>query len=113
MLIKEGDTQEHNNSKTCSVREYEFPTNEFGFATTQINGRYPEQKRAVNLECEQLMYVISGSGKVHSDKGDFEIDKGDSYHIKKRERYWIEGSKLVLALMNFPKWNEAQYQIVD
>lgn len=113
MLIKRGDTGEHENSDACSVREYDFPTEKFGFATAKINGRYPEQNRAVNLGCEQIMYAISGSGEVHSDKGDFELGIGDSYHIQRGEKYWLEGSKLVLALMNVPKWSKEQSQIVD
>ena len=113
MLIKKRDTQEHENSKSCFVREYEHQTEKLGFATARINGRYPDKKKVVNLESEQIFYVLSGTGEIHSDKGDFEISEGDSYHLERGEKYWMQGSKLVVALMNAPKWNPDQYRVVD
>jgi len=113
MLIKKEGAREHENSDTCSVREYEHPTDRLSYTTALIDGRYPIDKRAVNLECEQIYYVISGSGEIHSDKGDFEVHEGDSYHFERGERYWIKGSKLLLAVMNSPRWNKEQYGVVD
>ena len=113
MLIKKRDTKEHKNSNSCRVREYEHPTERWGFATARIDGRYPIEKRVVNLDSEQIFYVISGTGEIHSDKGDFEMNEGDSYHLERGEKYWMQGSKLVVALMNAPKWNPEQYRVVD
>ena len=113
MLIKKEGAREHENSDTCSVREYLHPTKELSCATALIDGRYPENKRAVNFECEQIYYVISGSGEIHSDKGDFELQEGDSYHFERGERYWVRGNKLLLAVMNSPKWYKEQYGFVD
>jgi len=57
--------------------------------------------------------VISGSGVVHSEKGDFEIKEGDAYHFEKGEKYWVEGKKLFLAMTNAPQWNLEQHKIID
>ena len=113
MLIKESESTKHENSKECTVWEYEFPSQKFSYATALINGRYPEQKRVTNLKCEEIYFVISGSGVVYSEKGDFEISKGDVYFFEKGEIYWVEGNQLFLALVNAPKWTPEQYKIVD
>jgi len=47
MLIKKIDTKKFENSKDCTVWEYEFPSKDFSYATALIDGRYPEQKRAL------------------------------------------------------------------
>jgi len=113
MIIKKKDSFEKKNSESCTVWEYEYPGISSGFATALINGRYPDEKRVVNTGCEEVYYVISGSGIVHSEKGDFEIVQGDLYHFEKNEIYWIEGKELFLAVVNAPKWTPEQYKIVD
>lgn len=113
MLIKKSASKKFQNSKDCTVWEYQFPSKDFSHATALIDGRYPEQKRATNLECEQTYFVISGSGIIHSEKGNFEISAGDLYFFEKGEAYWVDGSKLFVALVNAPKWTPEQYKIVD
>ncbi len=113
MLIKKSNSTKIENSKDCVVWEYEYPSKNFSFATALINGRYPDEKKVTNLECEEVYYVISGSGVVHSEKGDFEINGGDLYFFEKAEVYWVEGDKLLLALVNAPKWTPEQHKVVD
>jgi len=113
MLIKKSEAKKIQNSQDCTVWEYDFPSKGLSYATALINGRYPEQKRVSNLECEEIYFVISGSGIVHSEKGDFEISEGDVYFFEKSEVYWVEGNQLLLALVNAPKWTPEQHKIVD
>ena len=113
MLIRKLESTKVQNSKDCIVCEYEYPSKNFSFATALIDGRYPEEKRVTNLECEEIYYVMSGSGIVHSEKGDFEINEGDLYFFEKAEVYWVEGDKLLLVLVNAPKWTPEQHKIVD
>lgn len=113
MLIKKGDAVEHQNSQHCTVWEYTFPTELFSYAVARINGRYPEEKRVTNLDCEEIYHVISGSGIVHSEKGDFSMEVGDAYFFERGEAYWVEGENLMLALVNAPQWTPEQHQIVD
>lgn len=61
-----------------------------------INSCYPDQKRVTNLECEEVYFVISGFGIIHSGEGDFEISEGDIYFFEKGEVYWVEGNYLLL-----------------
>lgn len=55
---------------------------------------------------------MSGAGTVHSEKGDFEISEGDLYFFEKGEKYWVQGNKLLLVLVNAPKWTAEQYRPV-
>jgi mannose-6-phosphate isomerase-like protein (cupin superfamily) len=93
----------------CTVWEYRVPSQTSSFCTAKISGRYPETGEAANSGCEQLYYVISGSGTIHSERGDFPLEKGDLYHFQKGEWYWVEGKKLTVAVVNSPPWSQEQY----
>jgi mannose-6-phosphate isomerase-like protein (cupin superfamily) len=113
MHIKRRQAIEVENSGTCVVREYRFPSESLSFCISLIDGRYPETGRVANTACEEIYYVISGSGAIHSEKGDFTIGPGDLYHFEKEERFWIEGEKLSLAVTNVPKWRPEQHVLVQ
>jgi mannose-6-phosphate isomerase-like protein (cupin superfamily) len=113
MLIKKSEARKKQNSKDCTIWEYEYPSKNFSYATALIDGRYPEERRATNLESEEVYYVISGSGVVYSEKGDFDINPGDLYFFEKGEIYWVEGKELLVALINAPQWTPEQHRIVD
>ena len=113
MLVKNSSATEIKNSKDCTVWEYVYPSELFSFAKAMIDDRYPEEKRVTNLECEEIYFVLSGSGIIHSEKGDFEISEGDLYFFEKGEIYWTEGHKLLLVLVNAPKWSPEQHKIVE
>jgi mannose-6-phosphate isomerase-like protein (cupin superfamily) len=113
MLLKKASATEIKNSKDCVVWEYSYPSELFSFAKAMIDGRYPEKNRVTNLACEEVYYVLSGSGIIHSEKGDYEVGEGDLYFFEKGEIYWTEGNKLSLILVNAPKWLPDQHKIVN
>ena len=113
MLIKKSETRKKQTAKGCTVWEHDHPTDNLSLATSLIDGRYPEEKRVINLECEEMCYVIGGSGTIHSDKGIFEINEGDSYSFEIGEKYAIEGDNLKLVLINAPKWRLDQHKVVE
>jgi len=113
MLIQEKEARRHDDSSACTVWEHDHPSESLSFATALINGRYPQDKRVANLECEEIIFAISGSGVIHSEKGDFPINPRDSYHIERGEKYWIDGNNLLLGVSNSPKWTPEQYKVVD
>lgn len=113
MLVKKNQSRKHQNSKSCTVWEYEYPSESFSFATALINGRYPDKGRCANLGCEEVYYVISGEGIIHSEFGDFKIEQGDVYSFKKGEKYYVEGKNLFVGLANAPRWRLDQYGSFD
>jgi mannose-6-phosphate isomerase-like protein (cupin superfamily) len=113
MLIKKSESKKKENSKSCTVWEYELPSKLFSFVTALINGRYPDKGMVANLQCEEIYYVVSGSGTVHSEYGDFKIEKGDLYFFKKAEKYWIEGENLFIILVNAPPWSVEQHKDIE
>ncbi|MCE0724876.1 MULTISPECIES: hypothetical protein [Legionella] len=56
-------TTEHSNAASCKVREYPLNDPMIDCAIANISGRYPETRRLVNLECNELDYVFLGEGK--------------------------------------------------
>ena len=110
MLIKKENSKKKANSEACSVWEYEFPSKQLGIATALINGRYPEQGKAMNRQCEMIYYVLSGSGIIHTEQGDFEMKEGDSFFFKTDQWYWVEGVNLFISLVNAPTWFPEQYK---
>jgi mannose-6-phosphate isomerase-like protein (cupin superfamily) len=113
MQIKKQDAEKKVNSESCTVWEYEFPSKLMSFATALINGRYPDKGMVSNIDCEEIYYVISGTGIVHSEKGDFTLAEGDIYFFEKAEKYWVEGKDLLIALVNAPPWNLEQHKSFD
>ncbi|MBL7160584.1 MAG: hypothetical protein ISS93_01895 [Candidatus Aenigmarchaeota archaeon] len=113
MLIKKSESGKIENSKDCTVWEYQYPSELFSFATALIDGRYPDSGSVTNTQCEEIYYAVSGSGVVHSEFGDFELGKGDLYYFKKGEKYWVEGKNLFLVLVNAPKWTPEQHKRVE
>ena len=114
MLIRKEDARRHENSPNCTVWEHDHPSKDLSYAIARIEGTYPENnKKAKNLECESIFVGLSGTGTIHSERGDFPINPQDSCYIPKGEKYSIEGNNLLLGISNSPKWNPEQYRVVD
>ena len=113
MLIKKSEARMKENSKNCTVWEYEFPSKDFSYATSVINGRYPDKWSMTNLECEQIYFVISGSWIIHFENENFEMNTWDLYFFEKWEKYWVEWNNLFISISNSPKWKPEQYRIID
>lgn len=114
MHLSHNQTTKHKNSDTCIVWEYEFPTSNLSIATAHINGRYPEAGMATNTTCEEMYYVLSGTGTLHTSKAEsISLQTGDVYHFEIGESYAVEGNDLRIVLINSPKWSIDQYQIVS
>lgn len=113
MLVKKAESKKVSNSDRCTVWEYDMDNENFNVATAYIDGRFPDEKRVVNLELEEIYYVQSGSATIHSEKGDFYIEEGDMYLFDKGERFYVDANNLQLVVACAPAFDPEQHRIVD
>lgn len=109
MLIKNKDSHTFTFSDACSVREYPLGIKDINVAVAKINGRFPDQGRLMNTACEEIYYIVSGSGVIHHDSGDFELNQGDQFLIEKNTQYWVEGNNLEIVVSCAPAWFKEQH----
>ncbi|NMC51485.1 hypothetical protein GYA54_02005 [Candidatus Kuenenbacteria bacterium] len=110
MKISAQQAKEKKLNNSTTIWEYDLPSKNLSFSRAHINGRFPQKGLATNSECEEIYYIVGGSGTVHSKFGDFEINKGDIYHFIKGEKYWTEGRDLAVVLFNSPRWTPEQFK---
>lgn len=79
-IVKEKDAEKFQYSKTSSVLEYGIALNEknMDFCTNKIIGRYPIEGYCSNLECEELCYILEGTGTIYKRNSEpIDFEKGD------------------------------------
>ena len=111
-LSKKHQSVEKTNSAVCTVNEYHLNSDIFDIAVSKISGRYPDERRAVNQQCAELVYVIEGQGKIVINHEEHLLNTGDVVVIEAGEKYYWEGN-LQLFLSCRPAWNKEQHQAVD
>jgi mannose-6-phosphate isomerase-like protein (cupin superfamily) len=99
------------NNAACSVTEYPLNNQMLDFAIAAINGRYPDEHRVVNQECDELAYVFDGEGKIVINRKEHLLSKGDVVLIEAGEKYYWEGN-MKLFLSCRPAWKNDQHKIV-
>lgn len=109
-ISKESSTR-FENSKTCIVHEYNFDTNLIDTAHVQIQGRYPETGSVRNRVSTEVVYVISGEGRVCIDGKEQSLCVGDALCIHPQESFHFEGVMGLLVTCT-PKWSHEQYEEV-
>jgi len=58
-----------------------------GIATATINGRYLDSGKVVNKICDEICYAISRNGVIHTEDGNFKINKEDAFYLEKNKWY--------------------------
>ena len=105
-------TQEYKNSELCIATEYDFKDKDIDISTAEINGKYPENGYCVNTEVKEMIYVISGSGKIITESKTITFKQGDAILIDKDEKYcWDAVCKVVMACS--PAWTPQQHKMVE
>ena len=100
------------NSPTCSVTEYALDHKMLDIAVATVSGRYPNERRVLNKECDELAYVFEGEGKLVLNHEEYKLSTGDVVLIEAGEKYYWEG-EMKLFLSCRPAWNKDQHQMVD
>lgn len=105
-------TEKFKNSELCIATEYEFKDKDIDLSTAEIKGRYPESGYCVNTKVKEMIFVISGGGRICTENETIIFKKGDSILIDKGEKYfWDAVCEVVMACT--PAWTPEQHKVVE
>lgn len=92
---------------------WEYPTDDkdISGAVGQIKGRYPETGYAQNTKFKELVFVISGNGKIITPAKSYPIELGDEILIQHNEKYAWEGN-MTLFMATAPKYNPDNHKMI-
>mgnify|MGYP002557064274 FL=1 len=114
-IVKKENAKHFKYADTSSVLEYSIDLNEknMDFCINTITGRYPEKGYCSNLECEELCYVLDGTGHIYK-KGEetIEFKAGDIIFLNKKDIYYWKGNFKV-AIVCTPAWSKEQCELYD
>jgi len=100
--------------KTKIIHKYPTPTRTLELSHMIVNGRHPEKKNEWVLEhdCQFVMYVTKGKGKVYVDDETFEVEEGDVVFVPTETLFAVEG-KFEYITVDSPAWYPEQAEIVE
>lgn len=107
-VVTHADAVQHSSSTSCTVYEYIIPEKDINGALVHIRGRYPETGWVMNRICKEMVYVISGTGKVVVEGKEIALSKKMVILILPGEKYYWEGD-MELFMPCTPAWTPDQY----
>jgi len=110
MLIKKEQRKEKQIAKEGIVWEYPLSSKDIGFALSKLNGRVPDSGWMRNKICNEIYYVISGSGILFIEDEKHELKEGDVFLIEPDKKFYIIAENLHLALPTSPAWYPEQWE---
>ena len=113
MLIRKEDSVKKQIAPDCTVWEYPLNNKNLDLALTKINGRFPESGKTMNKVCQEIYYIISGTGTLYIDNKEIELNEGDVYLIEAEKKYHLIGENLVMILPTSPAWYPEQQELSD
>ncbi len=112
MLIKKEQRREKQIAKEGTVWEYHFLSKAIGFALSRLNGRVPDSGWMRNKVCNEIYYVISGSGILFIEDKRYKLKAGDVFLIEPGKKFYVVAKNLHLALPTSPAWYPEQWENV-
>jgi len=113
MLLKKEQRKEKQIAKNSFVWEYPLHNKNLGIALAKINGRFPDSGRVLNKVCQEIYYVIGGSGRIFIENEEFELNEGDTFLIESNKKYYVVGKNLVVLCPASPDWYPEQQKIIE
>ncbi len=111
-IIHKNQTKIFKNSESCTAIDYWTGDKDINGAVLEVNGRYPDKNRVVNLECKEMAFIIKGSGKIVIEGKSIKLNEGDLVLIDKGEKYFLEGN-LTMFGSCVPAWYHEQHKEVE
>ncbi len=107
----ETEAKRYQVTETCVAIEYPNGDKDIWGATIELNGRYPLTGYTVNEKCKELVYFISGQGKLVVGDQEILVKKGDQVVINPGEKFYWDG-ELVMFMPCVPAWYATQHKEV-
>jgi mannose-6-phosphate isomerase-like protein (cupin superfamily) len=112
-VISESQAVSFANSKICYGIEYQFASTDLNVAVITVNGRYPAEGHLVNEVCNEVGYVLSGSGTIGVDEQVHALNPGDAVFVNPGERFYWEGDHMKMVVPCSPAFYPEQHKEVD
>lgn len=96
------------NSDHCIVSEFPIEDHEINFAIVKVSSRYPDQGRATNMLCKEIVYVQEGIGKIVVEGVEHTLSAGDVVLISPNEKFYWDGS-MTLHISCTPAFTPEQH----
>ncbi len=100
------------NSPACAVYEYSMENSEMSIAVAEISERYPIEGYITNTKCDEIGYILKGSGKLVTEKGEVTLSPGGVFYIPHGEKFYWEGDIVVVASTT-PAWYPEQHEEIE
>ena len=86
-IVRQGDAEILKNCDTSSLLEYSIKLNEknIDFCINTITGRYPQKGYCTNEVCQEICYILEGSGSINKKNGVINFKQGDVIFIDKKD----------------------------
>ncbi len=110
MLVKKEQRKEKQIAKEGTVWEYDLPSKIIGFALSKLNGRVPDSGWMRNKVCNEIYYVISGSGILFIEDKKYELKEGNVFLIEPGKKFYVIARNLQLVLPTAPAWYPEQWE---
>ncbi|RJR15663.1 hypothetical protein C4579_01765 [Candidatus Microgenomates bacterium] len=77
---------------TKVIYKYPIPTKLFDIGHMVVKGRHPENNKYVlEQDCDFVIYVIKGFGKIHAGEDIFDVTVDDVVFVPKGNKFAAEG----------------------
>ncbi len=88
---------------TKIIYKYPTSTKKMDLGVMVVNGRHPQGKNIFlyERECDFVIYVLRGSGKIFAGSEIFEVSKKDVVFVPRKNKFAVEG-KLEYVTVNCP-----------
>lgn len=110
-LIKQSDANVKQNNAACTVTEYPSGDKNIDIAHVSLTGRYPEVGWALNEQCKEVCYIISGNGTITFENNTISLAAGDVVIVNKNEKYFWDGS-MDMIIATHLAWYPEQHKII-
>lgn len=110
-IVQEKQTRRLDPIASLTLQEYDMHDPALGGGVAHLKGRYPEDGFVMNEKTKELVYILSGNGKLVTPHEEFPVSKGDLVLVDHGEIYAWDGN-MSLFMANAPTFNPEQHKRV-